>query len=124
MKCLDVGSVKSGMILAQPVCNHQGDMMFEVGIAISEKDIRVLKSWGIEKVWIQKDGNEKVPCKEIDVESEGAETFSSTTLKDMFSDVLDDPVMVEIMRIAKKIQERRHSKLEWDDDNRQSSTNC
>ena len=123
MKCVDVGSVEPGMVLAQPVYNHQGDLMFDVGSAITDKDVRVLKSWGVEKVWVEKDNKDNVAGTKTDIEDKTAETFNSDTLEDKFRDVLDDPVMAEIMRVAKKIQERRYSKLQWNDDNRQSNTN-
>jgi hypothetical protein len=122
MKRVDVNSIEIGMVLAEPVYNHQEEVLFEAGAALQEKDIWVLKSWGVEQVSIRKESIENRPSDDNgEVDAQHEERISET-LESKFSDVLDDPVMAEIMRVAKKLQERRYSKIEWDDDDRQSFT--
>jgi hypothetical protein len=97
---LTIDEIKPGMILAQPVRNPQGVLLLEAGARISKKNIRIFKSWGVLEATIKgkmtaaggRTGDTEFRVKES-VEKE---------LKEKFSDVLDDPVMVEIFNAAGK----------------------
>lgn len=93
-------NLKPGMILAQPVRNHQGVLLLEAGTRISKKNIRIFKSWGVLEIAIKgnltaaegSSGDTEIKVKEsIEIQ-----------LKEKFCDVLDDPVMVEIFNAASK----------------------
>ena len=94
-----VDNLKPGMILERPVKNSQGILLLEAGARITRKTIRIFKSWGVTDVTIK---GEAAP----DGDSEGkaaARLVESVDkqLQDKFSEVLDDPVMVEIYKAAK-----------------------
>ena len=97
---LKIAKLKPGMTLAEPVHSPQGVLLSKKGAELTEKDIWVLKSWGVTKAWV--DG-EDIDGKNRDVKRENeARTSIENELKEKFSDVLDDPVMMEIMRVASR----------------------
>jgi len=93
-------NLKPGMILAQPVRNHQGVLLLEAGARISKKNIRIFKSWGVLEIAIQ--GNPAAAeGGSGDTEIKVKDSIENQ-LKEKFCDVLDDPVMVEIFNAASK----------------------
>ena len=58
MNKLSIEDVKPGMVLAQPVRNHQGVLLLEAGARITKKNIRIFKSWGVFEISIKSDLNE------------------------------------------------------------------
>jgi len=95
---LTIEDIKPGMILAQPVRNRQGVLLLEAGARITNKNIRIFKSWGINEIAIRGDRSVSKDAAG-DTESRGKESIEKQ-LKEKFSDVLDDPVMVEIFNAA------------------------
>jgi microcystin degradation protein MlrC len=97
---VNLDNLKPGMVLAQPVRNHQGVLLLDTGAKVSKKNIRIFKSWGISQVAIKgssttagsPNGDTEIRLK-ASIEKE---------LRDKFCDVLDDPVMVEIFNAAGK----------------------
>jgi hypothetical protein len=97
---LNIEDLKPGMILAEPVHSHQEVLLLGAGVKITKKNIRIFKSWGINRVFVKGE----LPPSRIsgeEVEREVAEPIE-TALKSKFSDVLDDPLMVEIFKAASK----------------------
>jgi hypothetical protein len=95
---LDIEDLKPGMILAHPVRNRQGVLLLEAGARISSKNIRIFKSWGIKEIVIIGDRSDsKGAAEEIQIQDKES---IKKQLKEKFSDVLDDPVMVEIFKAA------------------------
>ncbi len=95
---LNIEDLKPGMILAQPVRNRQGVLLLEAGARITGKNIRVFKSWGVKEIPIKGERSDsKGPAE--DTEIQGQESIVKQ-LKEKFSDVLDDPVMVAIFKAA------------------------
>ena len=107
---LKIEDLKSGMILAQPVRNHQGVLLLEAGAEVSKKSIRIFKSWGICRVSI-KGSLAEVEGLSGDTEIRVKATIEKE-LKEKFCDVLDDPVMVEIFNAASKQLTRDFQKNE------------
>ncbi|CAB1059735.1 hypothetical protein D1BOALGB6SA_4497 [Olavius sp. associated proteobacterium Delta 1] len=97
---VSLDNLKPGMILAQPVRNHQGILLLEAGARISKKNIRIFKSWGISGASV-KGKLTKAEGRAGDVEIKVEESIE-IQLKEKFNDVLDDPVMVEIFNAACK----------------------
>jgi len=60
MKKINVYKIKPGMILGQDVVNREGRLLFLKNLALTKKEIRTLKMWGIPEITIQSD-----PQKEI-----------------------------------------------------------
>ena len=100
MNKLSIEDVKPGMILAQPVRNHQGVLLLEAGARITKKSIHIFKSWGVFEISIKGDLTE-AQGSPGDMEIKVRESIEKQ-LKQKFSDVLDDPVMVEIFKAASK----------------------
>ncbi|MCU0590655.1 MAG: hypothetical protein MUC57_04190 [Desulfobacterales bacterium] len=98
MPILNLEDVKPGMTLAQAVRNHQDQLLLDGGRRITEKSIRVFKSWGIRRVAVNGgpagDGAEdggRVPGLPPDIDAE---------LRERFSDVATDPLMTAILQAA------------------------
>jgi len=97
---VNVVDLKPGMVLAQSVHNHQGVLLLDARTKITKKNIRIFKSWGVLEVSVKGElnklktvGETPVPRVKDSVEME---------LQAKFSDVMDDPVMVEIFKAARK----------------------
>ncbi|MBT8366728.1 MAG: hypothetical protein KJP23_18715 [Deltaproteobacteria bacterium] len=100
MISLNIEDLKPGMILTQPVRNHQGVLLLEAGAKITKKNIRIFKSWGVSEIVIKGDpGKSEDRTKDPEIR---VEESLEMQLKERFSDVLDDPVMVEIFNAARK----------------------
>jgi len=97
---VSLDNLKPGMILAQPVRNHQGVLLLEAGVEVSKKNIRIFKTWGISLISI-KGSLTEVEGLTGDTEIRVKEAIEKE-LKEKFCDVLDDPVMVEIFNAAGK----------------------
>ena len=96
---LAMEDLKPGMILARPVRNLQGVLLLEAGARITKKSIRIFKSWGVNEVVIQ---GRRSHARRSSAEAAIADQETIVKqLKDKFSDVLDDPVMVAIYNAAK-----------------------
>jgi hypothetical protein len=98
MKHMGIEELKPGLILGQPVKNHQGVLLLEAGARITKKNIRIFKSWGVTEVSVKG---------QVDRETDGdgrpeprINASEEIQLKEKFADVLDDPVMVEIFHAA------------------------
>ena len=97
---VNIVDLKPGMVLAQAVQNQQGVLLLDAGAKISKKNIRIFKSWGVNEFSVKGELNKlkaagETPAAEI---REAIEI----ELKAKFSDVMDDPVMVEIFNAASK----------------------
>ena len=109
---INIEDIKPGMILARPVRNRQGVLLLEAGARITDKSIRIFKSWGVNEIAVK--GN--LPDSTASVGNTGGPKKESieNQLRDKFSDVLDDPVMVAIFKAASRrlMQERQFSENE------------
>ena len=95
-----IEELKPGMILEWPVKNHQGILLLEAGAKITKKNIRIFKSWGVDEITVKGEVTraDDTPGKPESRINESDEM----QLKEKFADVLDDPVMVEILNAASR----------------------
>ena len=95
-----IEELKPGMILERPVKNHQGLLLLEAGVKITKKNIRIFKSWGVDEITVKGEVTraDDTPGKPESRINESDEM----QLKKKFADVLDDPVMVEILNAASR----------------------
>ena len=96
-----IENVKAGTILAKAVYNHQEYLLLDGGAKITEKSIRMFKSWGVACVWVKgdsPDAGSKKPAFGVD-----SVAAIETELAEKFVDVMDNPVMVEIMQAASRV---------------------
>ena len=108
-----IDDLKLGMILELPVKNSQGILLLEAGARITKKNIRIFKSWGVIEVSVKWELDELKAAGETPVA--GVKDTVEMELKAKFSNVLDDPVMVEIFNAAckllvKDLQKNEHEK--------------
>lgn len=98
MICLKINELKPGMILARSVYNQQELLLLEKDSSLTKKRIWMLKTWGIDQVSIK--GRPQNDGKTVfEAESESKESIEAE-LKARFAEVIDDPVMEEIMKAA------------------------
>ncbi len=100
MLTLNIDEIKPGMVLAHPVYNGHGVLLLESGARITKKNIRIFKSWGVDEITVKgevtrADDTPGQPEPRINESDE-------MQLKEKFADVLDDPVMVEILNAASR----------------------
>ena len=98
MPILNLDDVKPGMTLAQPVYTHQDRLLLEAGRRVSEKHLRIFKSWGVATVAVKGsaagDGSASIGA---DVSAAGV---ADDAFRARFAGLLEDPVMVAIMEAA------------------------
>ena len=104
---VNILDLKTGMVLAQPVRNHQGVLLLDAGTKITKKNIRIFKSWGVSEVTVNGELKELKTVDETQVA--GEKNSIELALEEKFSDVMDDPVMVEIFKAARKQLKREVS---------------
>jgi hypothetical protein len=107
---LNIVDLKPGMVLAQSIRNHQGVLLLDTGAKITKKNIRILKSWGVSDVSVAGELNESKNAAETPVA--GIKDTVEMELAAKFSDVLDDPVMVEIFNAASRQLMKNLPKIE------------
>ena len=106
---LNLAALEPGMILARSVSTPQDVLLVAEGAELTEKNIRILKSWGVAEAWVEGDGPAAGSGR-----SRGAagdhQAAIEQDLRAKFADVLDDPVMQAVMRAAAKHLEARRLK--------------
>lgn len=102
----DLSEIKKGMILAEPVRNAQGQLLVNTGARLSEKDIYKFKTWGVTKVAVRGKSSEATKS-EVVLEFDARESLEAE-LKEKFAEVIDDPVMADIMDVAKRQLLQKH----------------
>ncbi len=104
MITVDLEEYKPGMVLVESVYSRQDVLLLKEGTELTERKVWILKSWGISKVSVEGEQDEDINSDKIK-ESKAMETIKKE-LKEKFSDVLEDPVMEEIMNVACKLIEK------------------
>ena len=104
MITVDLEEYTPGMILAKSVYSRQEVLLLKEGTELTERKVWILKSWGISKVSVEGEEIEDIKLDKRK-ESKAMETIKKE-LKEKFSDVLEDPVMEEIMNVACKLIEK------------------
>jgi hypothetical protein len=112
---VNIIDLKPGMVLAQSVRNHQGVLLLDAGTKITKKNIRIFQSWGVIEASVKGELNESKTGGEMPVA--GVKDTIEMDLKAKFSDVLDDPVMVEIFNAASKQLIKNLPKIEHGKEN-------
>ena len=97
---LKVDELKPGMILAKPVYNQQDLLLLEKDTPLTKKRIWMIKTWGIDQVSIKGKPIEDNRT-DFEAELENKEALEKE-LKAKFADVIEDPIMQEIMKAASR----------------------
>ena len=95
---LAVDELEPGMILDEAVRTHQDQLLLEAGRRITERSIRLFKTWGIRRVAVRLPGERaKVAVSQAMPEDEEGIPWR---LKERCGRGWDDPVMRELLRAA------------------------
>ena len=106
MKVLEVNSIQPGTVLAKAVKDMHGMLLLKAKTVLSEKNLLLLKSWGITEVYV--DGEtEPEPAPNNPTDRELLVRIGHQ-VAERFNSVEDDEVMAEIKRVAVKVLHRRH----------------
>lgn len=108
MMVVSLEQVKAGMVLAEPVRNHQNMLLLEAGKKISARAIRIFKSWGVTQITVRSRKSKSAHSSQYDVMPAAGDI--EMQLKKKFAESLDDPVMVTIMEAAGRILSRQLEK--------------
>jgi hypothetical protein len=95
---VNIDDLKPGMVLAEAVRNHQDQVLLEAGRKVTAKTVRVFKSWGIRRVAVRSGGAGERGAQNLPRPAPPAALDEG--LRARFADVLNDPLMVEIMQAA------------------------
>jgi hypothetical protein len=90
------------MVLAEPVHTFKGQLLLPAGATLTDKHIEKLLAWGVSEADIEGQADptlEEISANMQDVPQLAAE---AEALDRRFTDVSDDPLMQEILRIAKQ----------------------
>lgn len=98
MTILNIDDVKPGMILTEPVRSHQEQLLLEAGRRVTEKSLRIFKSWGIRRVAVRSGPGRDGP--EGDAGPAAPPAAIDEGLRARFADVVDEPLMNAIMQAA------------------------
>ena len=105
MASLKLQHLAPGLIAAKPVYNLHGLLLLKEGTTLNEKNIVMLKSWGVTQIWIEAmedTDNAKKPQ-----QNEEMKLKIEKMLAEKFSGELENPIMVEIMRVAKSLLQKK-----------------
>ena len=111
---LKIDELKPGMILARSVYNQQDLLLLEKDTPLTKKRIWMIRTWGIDQVSIK---GKPIEDNRADFEAklENKEAIEKE-LKAKFVDVIDDPIMQEIMKAASRQLQKRLSDTQKDNE--------
>ena len=99
---IGIDNVKSGMVLAKDAYTFRKQLLLPLGTVLSEKNIETMKAWGVSEVETEGCAEPSLADVEACLSSNPALAAMSTQLDSRFADVRHDPLMMEILTIAKK----------------------
>lgn len=106
---ISLNDVKPGMKITKPVMDKTGIILLKEGIELTEIWIERLKARKIESIVVEDDATESVLVSQEELEKIHREIDEG--IDNMFSDVVNDPIMQEIAKCAKKFHKSRYKFL-------------
>jgi hypothetical protein len=103
----NLAELKPGMVLAKSVFDFHDVLLLKAGTELSAQNLRLLRAWGITKVWITGEGTPPPAKRDARREKRIQETVTKY-LQAKFEGVLDDPIMVAIMQAASQLITERY----------------
>lgn len=99
---VSAANLEPGMMLERDVHTFRGQLLLTAGTSLTEKHIERLLAWGVSEAEIE--GHSDPTLAEISGSMENMPELAaeSAALDHRFADVSDDPLMQEILRIAKQ----------------------
>jgi hypothetical protein len=103
MRCILLREAQVGMTLAADTINAQHMLLLKKDAVLTEKNLRMLKSWGVETVHIvHAEGPKQAAAGMDDMGGNPEAAFASR-----FGSTTENPIMAEICRIASGIVNER-----------------
>ena len=102
MAKINLSDIQTGMVLAAPVYNKNGGLLLQKGVQLTEKHVKIFKTWGVTEADIEGYDKEKVEQDAYAFLSEEEIQEIESALLKRFPDITSNAVMSEIFRIAKK----------------------
>ncbi len=106
---IDLDKVKPGMTVAKSVFTVQDALLLKSNVRLTEKNIYMLKSWGVRDIWVDGTAEDGLSAGQMDTETALRDTIDES-LRAKFSETLPNPIMEEIMRVAGNLLEKRLQK--------------
>lgn len=99
---ISVDNLAPGMLLTQDAHTFKGQLLLRAGVTLTERQIETLRAWGIAEVDVE--GHEEPTLDDLEdqLAADQALKAANAALDARFAAVRDDPLMDEILRIAKK----------------------
>lgn len=99
---VSTSNLQPGMVLGGDVKTFKGQLLLPGGTTLTDRHIEKLMAWGVSEADIE--GHEEPSLADLDAQMENAPALAeaSAALDERFADVLDEPLMGEILRIAKQ----------------------
>jgi predicted nucleotidyltransferase len=99
---VSIDHVEAGMVLSKDAYNFRKQLLLPRGTVISPKNLEMMKTWGVSEV--ETEGCSEPTLEEVEVSLAQHPGLAATVqvLDDRFSKVRHDPLMKEILTIAKK----------------------
>jgi hypothetical protein len=99
---VSVDSLVPGMVLAQDAYTFKRQLLLRTGTTLTERHIETIQAWGVAEVDVE--GHTEATLGELDAQLAAAPGLAaaSAALDARFGDLKSDPLMREILRIAKK----------------------
>jgi len=106
MGLVNVSNLKDGMMVLTPVSNKHGNVLLKTGDTLTEKNIVLLKSWGITEVDIE--SSDRHQAEETANDALSPETMAAIDkeVQEMFPEFEDNPLMEKLYGIIKKAKHK------------------
>ena len=102
MGLVNVSNLKEGMVVLTPVSNKHGNVLLKTGDTLTEKNIVLLKSWGITEVDIESSDRHQAEETANDAFSPEIVAAIDKEVQEMFPEFKDNPLMEKLVGIIKK----------------------
>ncbi len=99
MRRILVKDAQVGMTLAQDAVNAQQMLLLKKGASLTEKTLRMFKSWGVETIWVQQSATDEG----IVENDRNHRADVEETLRRRFGDTIENPIMSEMCRVTAEI---------------------
>jgi hypothetical protein len=102
MGLVNVSDLKEGMVVLNPVSNKHGNVLLKKGDTLTEKNMVLLKSWGITEVDIESSDRHQAEGIANDALSPEIIESIDKEVEGMFPEFDDNPLMDKLFVIIKK----------------------
>lgn len=99
---ISVDSLVPGMVLTRDAHTFKGQLLLRAGATLTERQIETIRAWGVAEVEVE--GHDEPTLADLETQLASAQDLAAAgaALDARFAAVRDDPLMAEILRIAKK----------------------